>query len=177
MDAGVAELLPELSLIGDSGLREKVVAVYEAALARGGWKANDMTRLPFTLLLEPCPASYLEHTRAVTWCALAAAKALAKIYGPRMEVNRDYLVAGALLHDVGKLLEYAEEKGKFVKSATGRLLRHPWSGAALAAEFGLPPEVVHIVAVHAREGEGGRATPEAIIVHHADLVNFEPFKL
>jgi putative nucleotidyltransferase with HDIG domain len=177
MDAGISELLPELSLLGDGELRDKVVAVYEAALARGGWKADDMTRLPFTLLLEPCPATYLEHTQAVTWCALAAAKALEKIYGPRLEVNRDYLVAGALLHDVGKLLEYAEEKGKFVKSATGRMLRHPFVGAALAAEFGLPVEVTHIIAVHAKEGEGARATPEAIIVHHADFMNFEPFKL
>ena len=177
MDAVIAELLPELSLIGDGGVREKVVAVSEAALERGGWKAEDMNRIPFTLLIEPCPATYVEHTRAVTWCALASAKALSKIYGPRVEVNRDHLVAGALLHDVGKLLEYAEEDGKFVKSAAGRLLRHPFAGAALAAEFRLPDEVTHIIAVHAKEGEGARATTEAIIVHHADFMNFEPFKL
>jgi putative nucleotidyltransferase with HDIG domain len=177
MNAVIAELLPELSLIGEAGLRDRVVAVYEAALERGGWKAEDMSRIPFTLLIEPCPATYLEHTRAVTWCALAAAKALAKIYGSRAEVNRDHLVAGALLHDVGKLLEYAEEDGNFVKSEAGRLLRHPFSGAALAAEFGLPHEVTHIIAVHAKEGEGARATPEAIIIHHADFINFEPFKL
>lgn len=177
MDAVIAELLPELSLIGDAEVRDKVVAVYEAALERGGWKAEDMNHIPFTLLIEPCPATYVEHTRAVTWCALAAAKALSKIYGSRVEVNRDHLVAGALLHDVGKLLEYAEEDGKFVKSSAGKLLRHPFSGAALAAEFGLPPEVTHIVAVHAKEGDGARATPEAIIIHHADFINFEPFNL
>jgi putative nucleotidyltransferase with HDIG domain len=171
------ELLPELSLIGDGDVRDKVVAAYEAALERGGWEPEDMNRIPFTLLIDPCPATFLEHTRAVTWCALAAAKALSKIYGGRVEVNRDYLVAGALLHDVGKLLEYREEDGKFVKSDAGEMMRHPFSGTALAYELGLPHEVCHIIATHAREGDGARKTPEAIIIHHSDFMNFEPFKL
>jgi len=67
--------------------------------------------------------------------------------------------------------------GKTVKSPTGRMLRHPFAGAALCWEFGLPDEITHIVATHAHEGEGARATAEAIIVHHADFANFEPFKL
>jgi putative nucleotidyltransferase with HDIG domain len=171
------EVFPELSLIEDGKVRDKVVAVYGAALERGGWVVADLSRMPFTLLLEPCPATYREHARAVTWCSLAAGKALSGIYGPRVTLNRDHLVAGALLHDVGKLLEYEEKDGRFVKSAKGRLLRHPFAGAALAAEFGLPDEVTHIIAVHAREGDGARATTEAIIVHHADFINFEPFKL
>jgi putative nucleotidyltransferase with HDIG domain len=102
---------------------------------------------------------------------------MAETYGPRLDINRDHLLAGALLHDVGKLLEFREEGGAFVKSELGRMLRHPFSGAALAYELGLPPAVVHVVATHAREGEGARATPEAIIIHHADFMNFEPFKL
>lgn len=178
MDVRITELLPELSLIKNGELRQKVVEVFAAALHRGGWQAEDMIRLPFTLLLEPCPANFLEHTRAVTWCALASAKALVKIYGRRIKVNNDYLVAAALLHDVGKIVEYREEgKGKFVTSDTGRMLRHPFAGAALAYEFGLPAEVAHVIATHAREGEGARRTPEAIIVHHADFINFEPFQL
>jgi putative nucleotidyltransferase with HDIG domain len=177
MEEKITGLLPELSEIEDDELRAKVVTAYEAALERGGWQPEDMARMPFTLLLEPCPATYAEHTRAVTRCAAAAAAVLAEAYGPRLAINRDYLFAGALLHDVGKLLEYAEEGGKFVKSKTGRMLRHPFSGAALAFELGLPAEVCHIIATHAREGDGARVTPEAIIVHHADFINFEPFKL
>ncbi len=177
MEEKIKELLPELAEIEDDALRAKVVAAYEAALERGGWRPEDMARMPFTLLLEPCPATYVEHTRAVTRCAAAVAAEVAETYGPRLEVNRDHLVAAALLHDVGKLLEFCEEGGKFVKSELGRMLRHPFSGAALCYELGLPPAVVHVVATHAREGEGARATPEAVIVHHADFINFEPFKL
>ncbi len=177
MEDKIKELLPELADIEDGALRDKVVAVYKAALERGGWRPEDMVRLPSTLLMDPAPASFLEHTRAVTRCAVAVADCMASSYGGRLDINRDHLVAAALLHDVGKLLEYREEGGEFAKSELGRMLRHPFSGAALCYEFGLPPEVTHAVATHAREGEGARATPEAIIIHHADFINFEPFKL
>jgi putative nucleotidyltransferase with HDIG domain len=177
MEDKIKELLPELGEIQDGALRAKVVAVYAAALARGGWRPEDMARLPSTLLIDPAPATYVEHTRAVTRCAVASVAAMTEVYGSRLSINRDHLVAGALLHDVGKLLEYREEGGEFVKSELGRMLRHPFSGAALCYEFGLPPEVTHVVATHAREGEGARATPETIIIHHADFMNFEPFKL
>ncbi len=177
MKDDIEKLFPELAEIEDAALREKVVAAYGEALARGGWRPADLARMPFTLLLEPCPATFVEHTRAVTRCAAAAAAAMAETYGSRLVINRDYLLAAALLHDVGKLLEYREEGGRFVKSELGRMLRHPFSGAALCYELGLPAAVVHVVATHAREGEGARATPEAVIIHHADFMNFEPFKL
>jgi putative nucleotidyltransferase with HDIG domain len=177
MEEKIKELLPELTEIEDGPLRAKVLAVYEAALERGGWRPEDMARLPSTLLMDPPPATYAEHTRAVTRCAVAVADVMGSTYGGRLNINRDHLVAAGLLHDVGKLLEYREEGGRFVKSELGRMLRHPFSGAALCYEFGLPAAVVHVVATHAREGEGARATPEAIIIHHADFINFEPFKL
>ncbi len=177
MESKIKTLLPELGHVADATLRDKIVAVYGAALERGGWEPEDMTRIPFTLLLEPCPASYLEHVLAVTRSALAAAAAMTDVYGERLVVNTDVLAAGALLHDVGKLVEYGGARGKVVKSATGKMLRHPFAGAALCYEFGLPDEVTHIVATHAREGDGARATAEAVIVHHADFMNFEPFKL
>ena len=37
----------------------------------------------------------------------------------------------------------------------------------------MPDEVTHIVAVHAKEGDGGKRSVEAIILHHADFTNFE----
>ena len=50
------------------------------------------------------------------------------------------------------------------------------SGLAIADRFGLPAEVQHIIAAHSKEGDLGQRTVEAIIVHHADFVSFEPFK-
>jgi len=43
----------------------------------------------------------------------------------------------------------------------------------LASELGLPLGVVHIIAAHAGEGNMVTRTPEAIVVHHADMMDFE----
>ncbi|HEX9654790.1 MAG TPA: HD domain-containing protein, partial [bacterium] len=88
-------------------------------------------------------------------------------------VNRDHLVAGALLADVGKLYEYDKKDGKVVKSKHGQYLRHPFSGVGLCFKYNIPEEVMHIVAVHSKEGDHFRRSPEAIILHHADFIDFD----
>ena len=65
---------------------------------------------------------------------------------------------------------------KNIKSSMGKLLRHPFSGAGLAMKHDLPDKVVHTIAVHAKEGDGGFRCPEAVIVHHADFMNFESLR-
>jgi putative nucleotidyltransferase with HDIG domain len=111
----------------------------------------------------------------VTQVALESAKVLQAFYH-EYQIDFDILTSGALLHDIGKLLEYKRQNLHFVKSESGILLRHPFSGASLASKQGLPEQVVHIIATHAKEGNLGYRSPEAIIVHHADFMNFEPLK-
>ena len=91
----------------------------------------------------------------------------------KVKIDFDLLLAGGILHDVGKPLEYAEVEGKITKSQKGKLLRHPFSGASLAYKHGLPDEVIHMIATHAREGDGGYRSIEAMIIHYADYINFE----
>lgn len=167
----------ELAWISNDGLREKTLSALTKAVEDGGWSADEIVELPFTLLIEGVEITLVDHTRAVTRCARSMALEMLEVYGDRLEINMDHLVAGALLHDCGKFVEYERAKNGYVKSRLGRMLRHPFSGAAIAYEAGLPPEVCHIIATHAKEGDGARATAEAIIVNHVDFANFEPFKL
>jgi len=176
MQKKLEALLPEIQLIGDADLRERTTRVWVEAMKRGGWEIRDLPEMPFTLLIQKTDVSLIQHTRAVTRTALKIAEVLIKEYGKRVAINRDHLLAGAILHDVGKLFEYRREAGKFVKSREGELLRHPISGAAFASERGLPPEVLHIIAAHSKEGDGARRTIEAVIVNHADFVNFDVLK-
>ena len=93
-----------------------------------------------------------------------------------------FVIAGAILADVGKLLEYetgpdgpeGREK-KLRQSERGELLRHPFTGVALAMECGVPDAVCHIIAAHAAEGDQVKRTTEAYIVHHADFMAYLPF--
>jgi putative nucleotidyltransferase with HDIG domain len=169
-------LFPEFDLIQDAALRDKTVRCWLDAMAQGGWRLEDLDHLPFTLLISECPVSFRTHVRSVTQMAVASAKIFNEQYGSGRSMNLDLIVAGGLLHDIGKLLEFKKENGKYIKSENGQLLRHPFSGAALAAKNGLPDAIIHIIATHAKEGDSGYRTPESIIVHHADFMNFETLK-
>ncbi len=172
----ITTLIPEIEMIEDGQLREKVVEAWKKAILLGGWGEEDLLTIPFTLLIPDTPINLIMHTRAVTGCAIGVWDSYEKIYGDLNPLRRDILLAGAILHDVGKLMEYEKREGKFVKSRRGKLLRHPISGAALAWSLGLPDEVCHIIAAHSKEGNHVKRIPEAFVVYHCDFANFEPFR-
>jgi putative nucleotidyltransferase with HDIG domain len=169
-------LVPEFDLVQDPALRDKCIKTWEEGMRRGGWKPSELKEMAFTLLIPDCPVSFLEHTRAVTLNCAAVADVFEKIYGDRNPVHRDHLLAGALLHDVGKLLEYRKVDDRTVKSEFGAWLRHPFGGVILASEQELPPEVLHMIAAHAKEGDLVKRSKEAIILYHADFTSFETLK-
>ena len=173
MRDAIAATLPELEEINDSDLRDKVIAVWEEAMTKKGWNIETLKRMPFTLLVADVNISFIEHVRTVCRMCIAMEKELNDMYSDRVSLNHDHLVAGALLADVGKIFEYDESGDKFVKSEQGKYLRHPFTGVGLSFRHDLPDEVMHIIAVHSKEGEGFQRTAEAIIFHHADFTDFE----
>ena len=104
---------------------------------------------------------------------IAIEKVLNGIWGDRMPVNHDHLIAGALLADVGKPIEFEKKDGKIVKGQRGEHLRHPFSGVGMCWKHGLPDEVMHIVATHSKEGDHVQRTIESIIFHHVDFIDFD----
>ena len=102
---------------------------------------------------------------------------MSRFMGRALPIDLDTVIAGAILADVGKLLEYEiGPDGEARQSERGEALRHPFTGVALALECGVPDKVCHIIAAHAAEGDLVKRTTEAYIVHHADFVAFLPFK-
>ena len=178
MKERIMQLLPEIQWIGDPTLRAQVVASYEDALKTGGWEPDDMAKIPFTLLIPNCPASYLTHTRGVVRVAKASMDEFNALYENEggFKLDNDKLVAGALLHDVGKLVEYEKKDGKVVKSKMGKDLRHPFSGTGLAMRNGVSSRICHCIAVHAHEGDEGYRCPEAVVINKCDFLNFETIK-
>lgn len=172
----VRKLWPEMEWIRDSDLRQKVERTWMLAFERSPLSPKDLDEIPFTLLVPDCPTTFMEHKRCVVHIARQAAEAMREFMGKALKIDMDTVVAGAILADVGKLLEYEKVGGKARQSERGELLRHPFTGVALAMECGVPDEVCHIIAAHAAEGGQVKRTTEAWIVHHADFMAFEPFK-
>jgi len=173
MKKEILKILPEIRKIKNQELREKVIQTWEEGIRLGGWDMEDLKKIPFTLLIVDSKLNLIEHTRAVTTTALKVAETVSTAYSNSVKIDKDVLIAGGILHDVGKLLEYTKVKGKITKSDRGKFLRHPFSGAALAYKCGVPDEVLHLIAAHSHEGDQGYRSIEAIIIHHADFINFE----
>jgi putative nucleotidyltransferase with HDIG domain len=176
MREAVQKLWPELEWIADADLREKVTDTWVKALERSPLQPEDLQQIPFTLLVPNCPVTFMEHKRCVVHIARRAAEAMREFMGHVLPVDMDTVIAGAILADVGKLLEYEKSGGKAVQSERGKFLRHPFTGVALAMEAGVPDRVCHIIAAHADEGNLVKRSTEAFIVHHADFMSFLPFK-
>jgi putative nucleotidyltransferase with HDIG domain len=159
----IRKIFPEITEIKSQELQEGVISAWLLAIERGKWQ--DIGNIPFTLLITT-KKNLIEHTRSVTQMAMAIVRL-------RNDLNWDIVVAGGLVHDVGKLLEYQFKNGKYVRSDYGRLVRHPVSGYHIVLEAGLPLEVAHIVCAHSEEGEKVNRSPEAILLHHCDFIDFE----
>jgi putative nucleotidyltransferase with HDIG domain len=140
--------------------------------------SEDLKTIPFTLLCGPdLKVSFMDHKRAVVHIAKESALKFEEFFKDSLPVNMDVLIAGAILADVGKLLEYElDAEGKSFQGLYGKYLRHPFSGVSIAERCGVPAEVCHIIAAHAGEGNHVKRSTEAYIVHHADFMSFLPFK-
>lgn len=172
----VLEIWPEIAWISDAALREQVTQTWVRAFERSPLTPDDLEVIPFTLLVPNCPVSFMAHKRCVVHVARRAAESMREFLGDALPIDLDTVTAGAILADVGKLLEYERRGDQTVQSERGKALRHPFTGVALAMECGVPDAVCHVIAAHADEGNLVRRSVEAYIVHHADFMTFLPFK-
>jgi putative nucleotidyltransferase with HDIG domain len=167
----------QLASIKDESIQNKVVKTWFLGCQRGGWKKiEDLYNMPFTLLTETHGVSFVEHTVAVTDGAMGLALSQIENYREMpYEIDMDRLIAGGLLHDVGKLLEIEPDgEGGYRKSRNGMCTRHPISGTVLAADAGFNEEYLNTIACHAKEGEGRPQVIETILIHQADFATFNP---
>src|SRR5260370_5801123 len=178
----IAQLFPPLLEIKDESLREKVAAVWSEAITTGcggkGWTFDELRAVKFTLLAGDIEMTFVEHHNSCARQCIAIADVLKKSFCCNIPIQRDILIAGALLADVGKPLEYDKDaSGKVIQGAFGQQVRHPFTGVALAYKHGIPSEGMHIIATHSHEGDEMERSIESIIFHHADFVDFDIAKL
>lgn len=126
-------------------------------------------------------AGLLEHTLSVTRTCLFLAGHYAEKYPDmRPPLCTGLVVAGAILHDIGKLAELDQQPADTVYTPAGALVGHLLLGRDMvrqaAARSGLDAETLlrleHLILAHQRLPEWGSPkppmTPEALIVHYAD---------
>jgi 3'-5' exoribonuclease len=162
--------------IGDPPLRRLVLTLLER-------QAEPFKRVPATIRnFYPFPGGLLMHTLAVAHsCLLLADRYIAVYADLAPPLNRDLIVAGAILHDIGRTLELDGSTALAEPTVSGRLLGHLFLGRDLVRDTAreipdLNPELVllleHLIVSHLNLPEWGSPRlpliPESLILHHAD---------
>jgi len=107
----------------------------------------------------------LNHSIALADLCIKTAEIIKERYG--IPIDKDSLVAAAILHDIMHLYEY--KKTSMGVEHTGLTLDHTTLAVAELYHRGFPEELIHIIAAHA--GEAGLTAPrnfEALVFHHLD---------
>ena len=167
------ELLAMAEMIEDEGLRGKVLEMLEVPDVD-----LEGEKLPF----DVCPGGayvhhayeggLVQHTLAVTRLCASLCDLVEGVYGGR--VDRDTVIAGALIHDVMKCYQYVRDGRGFRTSPLGERVDHLTLVVAELYRRGFPLEVVHVVASH--HGDQSPVKPktlEALIVSIADFADSE----
>ena len=163
------ELLKLADKIEDGELREKTTNLLKEI------KLSNKNLNYKQIKLDECPGGYkgfehhmekgglIRHTRNVTELSIKIADFIDQKY---CKINKDYVIAGALLHDLMRVFDF-KKKGRNYE-LVGKLISHEeLIGCELYAR-NFPEEVIHIVLNHLKlEG----LILEAMIVHFADTID------
>ncbi|MDR0708541.1 MAG: HD domain-containing protein [Spirochaetaceae bacterium] len=174
----IYQLMPEHLLIADEDLRQKCAETLLDAIVIGGWDKKGIMNCPVVVkgLSKKAPFNDVDHIRSVTKLCLALHDGLLETEGAAGSIDRDVLIAGALLHDVGNFIEIDWDGKEAFMKPISELCPHPCSGAYLAQKHGLPLPVMHIILAHSvlfsPTGDNACKTREAMIVKYADTVSF-----
>ncbi len=119
--------------------------------------------------------SGLEHVNTVVQLCVGTAEILVKMHS--IQINMDYLIAGAILHDASKLVEYEPTDSNERKTKLGELGQHTIKCVSLMFSKKMPEEIIHIVLSHTPQSAAIPKTTEAVIVYFSDSTDYNVLRI
>ena len=164
----LVELIPEVSAIQSADLRSMVEEIWNALWADSLYE--DVMDVPVSATID---YPQVKHCQGIVRSALAAASAFEQVHD--VTFDRDLLIAGALLMDVGKLVEIKPGPSGPARTEIGRLLPHAAYVAHVALAKGAPLELVHIIMCHSPNGGKAPETLECKLLDSLDQADIGVF--
>ncbi|MBI2907826.1 MAG: HDIG domain-containing protein [Chloroflexi bacterium] len=160
----IREAFPLIARIKDGKLRDGVVTAWYIA-----WRESPFENLqdaPFAIDAAP-GETLVKHSNAAASGAYAMARQLIQEYG--VNINLDYVLAGAILHDLDKILRYERIGNRVVASEFGKKIVHGAYGGHIALLAGLPQDIVFIIMAHSGKVDVELRSPEGKLISFAEL--------
>lgn len=169
-DTEILAAMPEIDLIGDRELRLGTLNCWRNAYEQSEWNSLvPLARVPYNTKVDR--ATLVAHSASVARIAIAISDQ-ADSYG--ISTNRDFVIAGSILHDACKLLEMNPDPSdatRAVASEIGTQLAHGVIGGYLARDAGLPLEIQHIIVTHTPQSGMAPRSMDARTVRLADVAD------
>ena len=166
----IPEFEPILDLMEDKELRQQILDIYEEIGKES--KFDRPEEVPMVHKDHSKWNTHLVHHEATTTlAAYGVACCVEKAYG--IKLNKDYLIAGDLLHDGSKALEYWKDGEETGHTPLMDQVGHSMVAASVAYDHKLPKEVIHIIISHTRHYDVPTASIEALLVYYTDLLDGE----
>jgi putative nucleotidyltransferase with HDIG domain len=142
-----------------------VLSIWVEACNEAG--VEDLERIPKNL--DNIGYFLVNHTRVVARLCKEAAVVVEELHN--INVDMDILVAGALLHDVSKVMEIRAEGDDFQASEFGKRIQHGFYAAYKAYEKRLPLDLQHMLIAHTPKSNVVPQTLEGVILYHIDTMD------
>lgn len=161
----VRAIFPEVDQISDETLRNGVIAVWDELWSLSPWEnVHDVPTGP------EIPYPTIPHNQCVMAMALAVADSFERFHG--LKVDRDRLIAAAVLQDASKVVEFARgPDGKVDFTPRGQQYPHAFWGAHVALKHGIPDDVVHIIIYHTPQSAKFPESLEGKILYYVDQID------
>ena len=177
----IRSTFPLVDEIKDENLLIKTMDALTKAIRMGNWNDDDLENIPFTLSIPKIMIGHFHPMISLIDHINAVAKVILNIFdvysdmGLASFLDRDSLISGALLHDVGKFIEYEKDSSGIVtQSKNGQLLLHQAQGLEIVAEFNFPMIVKQAIAFHSSPESKAKLLPEVEIINYADSLCVVP---
>jgi len=158
----IAKYFPEIDQISDPALAAAVTRVWNRLWQESTWESiEDLPVAP------NIPYSHIRHAQSTVRAVLAVTDIFIAMH--QVDLDRDLIIAAAILQDVSKLVEYRpDQSGGVEQTDLGKRLQHAFYAAHVALDEGLPLDVVHAILTHSTQSSMPPRTKEARILSLID---------
>ncbi|OZI53648.1 hypothetical protein [Bordetella genomosp. 5] len=157
-------IYPWIDEIADRDMAASVLAVLDELWGQSRFATFDKIPTSGKIAYPNLP-----HTQCVVEMSLAIADAFTRYHGT--VVDRDVLIAAAVLQDASKMVEYEPTDDGVRHTEIGKSYTHAFWCAHVALNHGLSAKVVHIILTHSPQAPRFPESLEGKILYYADQLD------
>ncbi|EKJ94930.1 putative hydrolase [Bradyrhizobium lupini HPC(L)] len=165
----VRALLPGLETVTGKSA-ERIVEAWSIM-----WASSAFERLEDVPVSPGLTCSLIDHTNDVVTMGRAIAAAFCA--RDKFIFDASALDAALFLHDIDKLLMFRHAADGIERSPVSRQIPHGVLAGMLLSEMGFSEKVISIVTTHATDAPFHVESPEALVMHYADMASIDRVRM